>query len=278
MLGRLFKYELKATSKVLVPIYIAFIAITIISRVSIDFQVDESSPLYYISGMGFLIFALSAITIFVATAIVIIWRFYRNTSSDEGYLLFTIPVKTDSIIISEFLCAFLWSVVMSAAVVIGIFLMLFNRNIDGVTINFPYISNFFSALSFDGGKAMFMMFVDMIISTLSEIMAIYCAISLASLFKKYRLMLSVLFYIGLVIITNALDVLIIKLITHSFIPQAKNMSEACDAATFAESWNNLIAPSLVSEQVIIDFIFLMVITVAEYFIVRKILSKHLNIC
>lgn len=278
MLGRLFKYELKATSKILVPIYIAFIAITIISRVSIDFQVDESSPLYYISGMGFLIFVLSAITIFVATAIVIIWRFYRNTSSDEGYLLFTIPVKTDSIIISEFLCAFLWSVVMSAAVVIGIFLMLFNRNIDGVTINFPYISNFFSTLSFDGGKAMFMMFVDMIISTLSEIMAIYCAISLASLFKKYRLMLSVLFYIGLVIITNALDALVIRLITHSFIPQAKNISGAYDAATFAESWNNLIAPSLVSEQVIIDFIFLMVITVAEYFIVRKILSKHLNIC
>ena len=42
MLGRLFKYELKATSKVLVPIYIAFIAITIISRVSIDLQVDEA--------------------------------------------------------------------------------------------------------------------------------------------------------------------------------------------------------------------------------------------
>ena len=52
MLVRLFKYELKATSKVLVPIYIAFIAITIISRVSIDLQVDEGSLWSFINGMG----------------------------------------------------------------------------------------------------------------------------------------------------------------------------------------------------------------------------------
>ncbi|MFR7819181.1 hypothetical protein [Candidatus Pseudoruminococcus sp.] len=278
MLGRLFKYEIKATSKILVPIYIAFIAITAISRISIELQVDKNSPLYFISDIGFLIFMLSAMTIFVATAIVIVWRFYRNTSSDEGYLLFTLPVKTDYIIISEFLCAFLWSIVMSVVVVIGIFLMIFNSNVGGITINFPYFKEFFSSLNFDGGKVIFIMLLDMTISTLAEIMAIYCAISLASLFKKYRLMLSVLFYIGLVIITNTLDILVIRIITHNFIPQTETISETYDTATFAEAWNSLIVPSLVSEQVIIDLIFLITITVVEYFIVRKILRKHLNIC
>lgn len=278
MLGRLFKYEIKATSKILVPIYIAFIAITAISRISIELQVDKNSPLYFISDIGFLIFMLSAMTIFVATAIVIVWRFYRNTSSDEGYLLFTLPVKTDYIIISEFLCAFLWSIVMSVVVVIGIFLMIFNSNVGGITINFPYFKEFFSSLNFDGGKVIFIMLLDMTIFTLAEIMAIYCAISLASLFKKYRLMLSVLFYIGLVIITNTLDILVIRIITHNFIPQTETISETYDTATFAEAWNSLIVPSLVSEQVIIDLIFLITITVVEYFIVRKILRKHLNIC
>ncbi|MCI5655537.1 MAG: hypothetical protein SOT80_04475 [Candidatus Pseudoruminococcus sp.] len=278
MLGRLFKYEIKATSKILVPIYIAFIAITAISRISIELQVDKNSPLYFISDIGFLIFMLSAMTIFVATAIVIVWRFYRNTSSYEGYLLFTLPVKTDYIIISEFLCAFLWSIVMSVVVVIGIFLMIFNSNVGGITINFPYFKEFFSSLNFDGGKVIFIMLLDMTISTLAEIMAIYCAISLASLFKKYRLMLSVLFYIGLVIITNTLDILVIRIITHNFIPQTETISETYDTATFAEAWNSLIVPSLVSEQVIIDLIFLITITVVEYFIVRKILRKHLNIC
>lgn len=71
--------------------------------------------------MGLFVFIISAITMFVATAIVIIWRFYRNTSSDEGYLLFTLPVKVDYIIISEFLCALIWGFLMSVFAVLGIF-------------------------------------------------------------------------------------------------------------------------------------------------------------
>lgn len=181
MLGRLFKYELKATSKVLVPIYIAFIAITIISRVSIDLQVDEGSLWSFINGMGLFVFIISAITMFVATAIVIIWRFYRNTSSDEGYLLFTLPVKVDYIIISEFLCALIWGFLMSVFAVLGIFLMIFNRNVDDNIINFSYFGNILSSLTADGIKAIFYLFLDILISTFQEIMSIYCAISLASL-------------------------------------------------------------------------------------------------
>ena len=187
MLGRLFKYELKATSKVLVPIYIAFIAITIISRVSIDLQVDEGSLWSFINGMGLFVFIISAITMFVATAIVIIWRFYRNTSSDEGYLLFTLPVKVDYIIISEFLCALIWGFLMSVFAVLGIFLMIFNRNVDDNIINFSYFGNILSSLTADGIKAIFYLFLDILISTFQEIMSIYCAISLASLFNKHRL-------------------------------------------------------------------------------------------
>lgn len=171
MLGRLFKYELKATSKVLVPIYIAFIAITIISRVSIDLQVDEGSLWSFINGMGLFVFIISAITMFVATAIVIIWRFYRNTSSDEGYLLFTLPVKVDYIIISEFLCALIWGFLMSVFAVLGIFLMIFNRNVDDNIINFSYFGNILSSLTADGIKAIFYLFLDILISTFQEIMS-----------------------------------------------------------------------------------------------------------
>ena len=91
-------------------------------------------------------------------------------------------------------------------------------------------------------------------------------------------MLSVLFYIGLVIITNTLDILVIRIITHNFIPRRQTISETYDTATFAEAWNSLIVPSLVSEQVIIDLIFLITITVVEYFIVRRNLANILNIC
>lgn len=279
MLGRLFKYELKATSKVLVPIYIAFIAITIISRVSIDLQVDEGSLWSFINGMGLFVFIISAITMFVATAIVIIWRFYRNTSSDEGYLLFTLPVKVDYIIISEFLCALIWGFLMSVFAVLGIFLMIFNRNVNDNIINFSYFGNILSSLTADGIKAIFYLFLDILISTFQEIMSIYCAISLASLFNKHRLIFSATFYIGLLIVVNAFAILIMNIVEKIFPSGVYNAySEDISFSDIVTSWNTDVAPIINSVVSIVDWVFLLVVISIEYIIIRKILSKNLNIC
>ena len=279
MLGRLFKYELKATSKVLVPIYIAFIAITIISRVSIDLKVDEGSLWSFINGMGLFVFIISAITMFVATAIVIIWRFYRNTSSDEGYLLFTLPVKVDYIIISEFLCALIWGFLMSVFAVLGIFLMIFNRNVDDNIINFSYFGNILSSLTADGIKAIFYLFLDILISTFQEIMSIYCAISLASLFNKHRLIFSATFYIGLLIVVNAFAILIMNIVEKIFPSGVYNAySEDISFSDIVTSWNTDVAPIINSVVSIVDWVFLVVVISIEYIIIRKILSKNLNIC
>lgn len=279
MLGRLFKYELKATSKVLVPIYIAFIAITIISRVSIDLQVDEGSLWSFINGMGLFVFIISAITMFVATAIVIIWRFYRNTSSDEGYLLFTLPVKVDYIIISEFLCALIWGFLMSVFAVLGIFLMIFNRNVNDNIINFSYFGNILSSLTADGIKAIFYLFLDILISTFQEIMSIYCAISLASLFNKHRLIFSATFYIGLLIVVNAFAILIMNIVEKIFPSGVYNAySEDISFSDIVTSWNTDVAPIINSVVSIVDWVFLVVVISIEYIIIRKILSKNLNIC
>ena len=279
MLVRLFKYELKATSKVLVPIYIAFIAITIISRVSIDLQVDEGSLWSFINGMGLFVFIISAITMFVATAIVIIWRFYRNTSSDEGYLLFTLPVKVDYIIISEFLCALIWGFLMSVFTGLGIFLMIFNRNVDDNIINFSYFGNILSSLTADGIKAIFYLFLDILISTFQEIMSIYCAISLASLFNKHRLIFSATFYIGLLIVVNAFAILIMNIVEKIFPSGVYNAySEDISFSDIVTSWNTDVAPIINSVVSIVDWVFLLVVISIEYIIIRKILSKNLNIC
>ena len=277
MLGRLFKYELKATSKVLVPIYIAFIAITIISRVSIDLQVDEGSLWSFINGMGLFVFIISAITMFVATAIVIIWRFYRNTSSDEGYLLFTLPVKVDYIIISEFLCALIWGFLMSVFAVLGIFLMIFNRNVDDNIINFSYFGNILSSLTADGIKAIFYLFLDILISTFQEIMSIYCAISLASLFNKHRLIFSATFYIGLLIVVNAFAILIMNIVEKIFPSGVYNAySEDISFSDIVTSWNTDVAPIINSVVSIVDWVFLVVVISIEYIIISKILSHNLN--
>lgn len=276
MLLRLFKYEMKATARILVPIYLAFIAISGITRVSFEFQLDKNSPLYFLTDISTLIFTLSGIAICVTTAIVIIWRFYRNTSSDEGYLLFTLPVKADSIIISEFLCAFIWNVVMFIVCIIGIFLMIFNRNIDSIVVNFEYLGSLFSSLSSDGIKAIFITIAGLILSSFADIILCYSAIAIGSLFKKHRLLLSVVFYIALVVLLNFFDIILLQIITHSLV-QETYVTVTYDMISLADTWNNLITPVMLSLETFVDSIYLIIVSIIQYFVIRFIFKKHLNI-
>ena len=46
---------------------------------------------------------------FVATLIVVIQRFYKSLLGDEGYLMFTIPVKAWQNILNKLLVSMLWT-------------------------------------------------------------------------------------------------------------------------------------------------------------------------
>lgn len=168
---------------------------------------------------------------------------------------------------------------MAVVTFIGILLMILNLTVDDITISLSYFGNLFSLFTPDGIKAFFILIANMIVSTISEIMAIYCAISLASLLKKHRLIFSVLFYIGLVIITNTLDALLIQFISQNNIEIYNVATDAFtyDTLSFFETWNYVITPSIISSQTIVDFIFVVFITAIEYFIIRNILRRHLNI-
>ena len=58
-----------------------------------------------------IMYGMVIIAAFVITLIVIIQRFYKNLLTDEGYLMFTLPVKAHSHITLERhcrLCVVLW--------------------------------------------------------------------------------------------------------------------------------------------------------------------------
>ncbi len=173
----------------------------------------------------------------------------------------------------------IWGFLMSVFAVLGIFLMIFNRNVDDNIINFSYFGNILSSLTADGIKAIFYLFLDILISTFQEIMSIYCAISLASLFNKHRLIFSATFYIGLLIVVNAFAILIMNIVEKIFPSGVYNAySEDISFSDIVTSWNTDVAPIINSVVSIVDWVFLVVVISIEYIIIRKILSKNLNIC
>ncbi len=89
MLGKLLKYEVKATSKTFIPIYISIILISLINVTFMRNNIFiEAQNIIHLVIIAFYI-GITALTIIVTTE-----RFRKNLLGDEGYLMFTLPVKS----------------------------------------------------------------------------------------------------------------------------------------------------------------------------------------
>ena len=104
MLGKLFKYEVKATARIFLPLYFVLIVFAIINSF-MSFNADDFSLPQFIT-LTLYIFIL--VGMFVASLIVMIQRFYKNLLSEEGYLMFTLPVKPYKHIISKLIVSVMW--------------------------------------------------------------------------------------------------------------------------------------------------------------------------
>ena len=119
MLGKLMKYELKATGRVLLPLYGAILLVSVLGAFSLE-RMSEFE-------MGALVFVLVytglCVALVVLTLVLIIQRFNRNLLKDEGYLMFTLPVSVHSLLFSKLFSALLWCVLGGCVGLLSIALM-----------------------------------------------------------------------------------------------------------------------------------------------------------
>ena len=108
MLGKLLKHEIKATSREYLLLYGAFLIITIFNKIFLEVNTGRRNTMISIFQNIFMAaYVLMCMTIFIVTIILIIRRFYKNLLGDEGYLMFTLPVKTYELILSKLVISLL---------------------------------------------------------------------------------------------------------------------------------------------------------------------------
>lgn len=185
MLGKLIKYEFKATGRVFLPMFGALLIVALISRLFINLRFQ--TPM----AIGIALSVIMIIAIFVITLIITLQRFYKNLLSSEGYLMFTLPVKTDSLIWSKLIVASIWNICSIIIVFIAIAIMAitdFSMR-DCLTI----ISEFLNSINI-GGLTLSVFIVEFIILTLSSllsgILTFYACMSVSLLMNKHRVLFS----------------------------------------------------------------------------------------
>lgn len=133
MLGKLLKYENKVLSKILFPLGIGVLLVSLFGTLmmklylSISYLIDEDSLAATMIRSGAMtLFVFSVIAIISASFVsifILMQRYYKSMFTDEGYLTFTLPVKTRDILLSKMLAAVLWTLFTVACTVFGVILI-----------------------------------------------------------------------------------------------------------------------------------------------------------
>jgi hypothetical protein len=206
MLNKLIKHEFKATARLLLPLYLVLLVLTIVDRIALS--VELNGTLGIIPGFATFAYFLSILAIVVVTFVIIILRFYKNLMTDEGYLMFTLPVKPQQIIFSKLLVSIVWNIVSILLILVsllGVFITKdrFDMLIDGFVQVMDGLRSEFGATYIALFITEFTVLV--IFGLINNILIIYLSIAVGQLFNGHKVLGSFAAYIG---ISTALQILV----------------------------------------------------------------------
>lgn len=219
MLRKLYKYDLKSVSLLLVILHAVLLVYTVIGRIGIfiaeraqAFVSPEASRLWGIAGAFYIVgFILFILAIVIATVVYLAVRIQKNLFSDEGYLTHTLPVKPTQLLWSKVFVIWTWSVIDFICVVISVFTLITYK--DTLPEILKGASTFFGTLFGNFGFTNWLEEVITLLAGLSQYFGFYpllllFAMCLGNLFKSHKIMGTLLSFFGLNIVLSFLSTMI----------------------------------------------------------------------
>lgn len=209
MLGKLIKQEIKITSRTILPMYLCFIVTTLLLKLSTVISVGH----YYfdlfqvVTGLLYVVLLLG---VFLLTYFVIVKRFYNGVFGDEGYLMFTLPVKPGQILNSKLITSFFWLLLSAPLVLVSFFILLGNTDLYRELLSLlSVISEEIAILEMSGfstGLFLAEIILSGILKMVSSLLCFYLAITLGHhFFGEHRLLGTLGCLIGIGILESTVE-------------------------------------------------------------------------
>ncbi len=267
MLGKLIKYEFKATSRFILLLYGLLLMISVLMSVTFRFNRGDSGV--FNIGIGFSRFFLGGgivietLAVFMTIAYVIlniaavsvmffysINRFRQNILGDEGYLMHTLPVKARDNILAKNIVSVVWTAIgFATAVISWIIISLGSYG----TMLFSEISQFFRIVT--NGRAILIcseLVVLAVITLMKDYFRIYASMAAGYSLNKNRAAASVGIFVILSIIQSVFHSLLMQILTINTMPT-------------------------VHLALLVEIIFTSAVCLGFYFITKYFISRRLNL-
>ena len=270
MLVKAMKYNWKSTYKIILLLNVYVLISTLIGVITLSAGVWNSSS-EGITGLGAILFILYMLSVAFVSSVVIIYlavRFYRNIYSDEGYLIHTLPISKNELLLSQVIVGTIHTLITTVIMLICIFGLMFFlfACLDSKTqaaLSLTYDPNMMNDLE-SAFAEYFVMKVILIIlyfifSSAHAVLLAFASISLGQLFTKHKILGSVICYIGLyTVIQIATSLIVLPFMGLSL-------------------FGNVSLTQLLNCGILVEAIFAIVCCAVFYFLCYYLLSKKLNL-
>ena len=220
MLGKLIKHEFKAVNRLMIPMHLGLILVTIVGRFYVQFAVNRW-PSSAIDGyftynvwenlinftlVSFYVIALIAIYA-ITNLYLLVLRPRKNLFTDEGYLTHTLPVSASEHIFSKLLVAAVWQLIDGLMLILSVIGMFANQDFfEGVATVWPeMVESFPYVFGVSAGIGMPLFLLMALMDMLSSILIIYMCLAIGHSFNSYRILASIGVYAGVSMMTNLLS-------------------------------------------------------------------------
>ena len=220
MLGNLMKYEFKAIGRIMLPIYAAWIVISLLFGITIRTSANPDNPGTFMI-IAILLFTAIITIAGVMTLVLIVQRFSKGLLGNEGYLMMSVPATAAQHIWNKGLSSGIWCLFSA---IIGVLSML--------AVGLPLIVGqtgaleglveaFRNLVDFGFGKGILVLVeiaAVIVLCAVAFAFQIYAAISIGHQANKHQGALSVAAYVAILIVEGIVGNTIARLtgIGHFF--------------------------------------------------------------
>lgn len=284
MLGKLIKHEFIADSKVLAPSYIVVLVLSILGRFTIWLStrkgVVDGAPITFrraleiVSSVLSVLYSLAFVALIFVTLFYLVYRFYKNFFTDEGYLMLTLPTEPRKLVFSKFLNAVIWTL-FSLLVSFLSFLISMGQSEELQNTFKEFINTYTKFMKSQGtfiqsqlGVSfeffVFELIVFLLVIFSKFIISWYFAIAFGQLISKdHKVAGAIIAYIILEIVSKILSILYMAFATKAMPNMISSVAESSGAALQA----TMIGNGILS----------LIVTVVLYVLICQIMTKKLNL-
>ena len=286
MLKQLLKYEFKATKSLYFGLYLALALLSVVLGVTFrqEHALAHSTSFQNLEVILMIVYVSVILAIAVLCFVNTIRRFYQNLLGREGYLMHTLPVNENQLILSKLLTSMVWVLCSGLVGIVCITVMVSIGVIDQETfgmVDWNSWKQLWGMLYGELGPEFWVAMVWTLLINLARlaslILCVYAACMIAHQFKKQTMVAGILAFIGMNIVENQIDKLLGMNDVTLFVGVNYMLADVSDVSGWTPVMHYLTTAFGQGSGYLFCFVFTAAIAAAYFCLTRWLMKNKLNL-